>query len=134
MSGSSGDQIHAQEIHGAVGNRGEITGLAGSGGEIKDSAKIAHTIHESQEQNLAQAAKEIQELLEQLDKTYPSDTMPGKIKIAEEVITQIDNNSTRAERIFNAIKVGGVAAFEQFLNHPASSFVIAALEDWQKSK
>ncbi|NEO55743.1 MAG: hypothetical protein F6K54_23335 [Okeania sp. SIO3B5] len=142
MSESSGDHIHAQEIHGAVANKEKIDGFAGSGreiyglagkGEIKDS-KIAHTINESQEQNLAQAAKDIQELLEQLDKTYPSDTMPGKIKIAEEVITQIDNNQTKAERIFNAIKAGGVAAFEQFLNHPASSFVIAALEDWQKSK
>ncbi|NER05122.1 MAG: hypothetical protein F6K17_22265 [Okeania sp. SIO3C4] len=142
MSESSGDNIHAQEIHGAVANKEKIDGFAGSGreiyglagkGEIKDS-KIAHTINESREQNLAQAAKDIQELLEQLDETYPSNTMPGKIKIAEEVITQIDNNQTKAERIFNAIKADGVAAFQQFLNHPASSFVIAALEDWQKTK
>ncbi|MGD1705059.1 pentapeptide repeat-containing protein [Dapis sp. BLCC M229] len=134
MAESSGDQIHAREIHGAVGNKGEIYGIAGSGGEIKDSAKIARTIHESQEQNLAQAAKDIQELLEQLDETYPSDTTAGKMKIATEVITQIDNNSTKAERIFSAIKAGGVSAVEQLLNHPASSFVIAALEDWQKTK
>ncbi|NES04386.1 MAG: hypothetical protein F6K22_17045 [Okeania sp. SIO2F4] len=56
------------------------------------------------------------------------------MKIATEVITQIDNNSTKAERIFSAIKAGGVSAVEQLLNHPASSFVIAALEDWQKTK
>ncbi len=145
MSESSGDQINAHKIDGAVANKGEIYGsassgkgeiygLASRGGEIKDSAKVAGTIYESQEQNLAQAAKDIEELLEQLDQTYPSDTMPGKVKIAEEVITQIDNNQTKAERILSAIKSGGVAAFEQFLNHPASSFVIAALEDWQKSK
>jgi len=142
MSENSRDKIHAQEIHGSVANKEKIDGFAGSGreiyglagkGEIKDS-KIAHTINESQEQNLAKAAKDIQELLEQLDQTYPSDTMPEKVKIAEEVITQIDNNQTKAERIFSAIKSGGVAAFEQFLNHPASTFVIAALEDWQKSK
>ena len=131
MSESSEYRIKAREI-GSVGNEGVI-GISGSGGEIKDS-KIAETIYESQEQNLAQAAEDIQELLEQLDRTYPSDTMPGKVKIAEEVITQIDKNQTKAERIFSAIKSGGVAAFEQFLNHPASSFVIAALEDWQKSK
>ena len=134
MSETSGDQIHAHEIHGAVSNKGEIYGMAGSGGEIKDSAKIARTIHESQEQNLAQAAKDIQELLAQLDETYPSDTTMDRMKIATEVITQIDNNSTKAERILSAIKSGGVAAVEQLLNHPASSFVIAALEDWQKSK
>ncbi|MEB3342227.1 pentapeptide repeat-containing protein [Okeania sp.] len=133
MSESSGDHIHAHQIDGAVANKGGSYGVGSNKGEIKDS-KIAGTIYESQEQNLAQAAKDIQELLEQLDETYPSDTMPGKVKIAEEVITQIDNNPTKAERIFNAIKAGGVAAFEQFLNHPASSFVIAALEDWQKTK
>ncbi|MEM1168102.1 MAG: pentapeptide repeat-containing protein [Cyanobacteria bacterium P01_H01_bin.35] len=144
MPESSGDKIEIGEnygvvgkegeIHGAVGNKGEIYGLAGSGGEIKDSAKIARTIHESQEQNLAQAAKDIQELLEQLDETYRSDTEAGQKKIATEVITQIDNNPTKAERIFSAIKAGGVSAVEQLLNHPASSFVIAALEDWQKTK
>ncbi|NEN88592.1 MAG: hypothetical protein F6K48_06535 [Okeania sp. SIO3H1] len=142
MSESSGDQIHAQEIHGAVSIKGEIYGSASSGGEIygfagkgeiKDS-KIAHTIYESQEQNLAQAAKDIQELLAQLDETYPSDTTMDRMKIATEVITQIDNNPTKAERILSAIKSGGVAAVEQLLNHPASTFVIAALEDWQKTK
>ncbi|MGK7919030.1 MAG: pentapeptide repeat-containing protein [Trichodesmium sp.] len=143
MPESSGDKIYIKEnygvvgkegkIHGAVGNKGGNYGVVGSQGDIKDS-KIAGTIYESQEQNLAQAAKDIQELLEQLDETYPSDTTTGKMKIATEVITQIDNNSTKAERIFSAIKAGGVSAVEQLLNHPASSFVIAALEDWQKTK
>ncbi len=56
------------------------------------------------------------------------------MKIATKVITQIDNNSTKAERILSAIKAGGVSAVEKLLNHPASSFVIAALKDWQKTK
>ena len=143
MSENTGDKVDINEnygvvgkegeIHGAVGNKGEIYGLAGSQGEINNS-KIARTINESPEQNLAQAAKDIQELLEQLDQTYPSDTTMDRMKIATEVITQINNNSTKKERIFAAIKAGGIAAFEQLLNHPASSFVIAALEDWQKSK
>ena len=144
MSESAGDKIDISENYGVVGkegkvdgtvaNKGEIYGVAGSRGEIKGSAKIARTIYESQEPNLAQAAKDIQELLEQLDETYPSDTTMNRMKIATEVITQIDNNPTKSERILSAIKSGGVAAVEQLLNHPASSFIIAALEDWQKSK
>ncbi len=39
-----------------------------------------------------------------------------------------------AEAGLHAIKAAGVAAVEQLLNHPASSFVIAALEDLQKTK
>ncbi|NEP86349.1 MAG: hypothetical protein F6K18_05675 [Okeania sp. SIO2C2] len=56
------------------------------------------------------------------------------MKIATRVITQIDNNPTKAERILSAVKAAGVAPVEQLLNHSAISFVIAALEDWQKTK
>ncbi len=56
------------------------------------------------------------------------------MKIATEVITQIDNNPTKTKRILSVIKAGGVAAVEQLLNHPASSFIIEALKDWQKNK
>lgn len=83
-------------------------------------------------QNLAEAAAEIQKLLEQLEKSYPTNTTVGKMAIATEAISQIDKNPNLATRILSAIKADGVSAFEQFLNHPASSFIIGALEDWQK--
>ncbi|NEQ72729.1 MAG: hypothetical protein F6K23_06365 [Okeania sp. SIO2C9] len=128
MSENTGDKVvDINENHG-VG-----IGVGTNIGEIYNF-KSAHTINEFHQQNLAEAAKDIQEILEQLDETYQSDTTVGRMKIATEVITQIDNNPTKAERIFNAIKAGGVAAVEQLLNHPASSFIIAALEDWQKNK
>ncbi len=34
----------------------------------------------------------------------------------------------------SASKAGGTAAIGQFLNHPLSSFIIAAIEDWQQTK
>ena len=85
-----------------------------------------------QKQNLAEAAKEIQYLLEQLDKTYENDTTFGKMQIATETIKTIENNPEFKARIISALKVGSIKAFEQFLNHPAASFVVGALEDWQK--
>ena len=48
--------------------------------------------------------------------------------------SQIDSNPNLTARILSALKVDSVKAFEQFLNHPAASFVIGALEDWQKTK
>ena len=125
MSENSGDKVPIQEVYGVGINKGNI-----------NTSKFAKTmtIYESQQQNLAEAARDIQELLEQLEKTYPSETTMDRMKIATEVITHIDNHPTKAQKIFNAIKAGGVAAVEQLLNHPASSFVIAALNDWQKSK
>ena len=125
MSENPGDKVPIQEVYGVGINKGNI-----------NTSKFAKTmtIYESQQQNLTEAARDIQELLEQLEKTYPSETTMDRMKIATEVITHIDNHPTKAQKIFNAIKAGGVAAVEQLLNHPASSFVIAALNDWQKSK
>jgi hypothetical protein len=87
-----------------------------------------------EKQNLAEAAAEIQQLLEQLSKSYPSNTMTGKMTIATETIKTIENNPKLMERIIGALKAGGVSALEQALNHPAASFVIGALEEWQGTK
>ncbi|AFY41844.1 hypothetical protein [Nostoc sp. PCC 7107] len=86
------------------------------------------------EQTLAEAAAEIQKLLEQLEKSYPATTTVGKMAIATETISQIDSNPTLAARILSALQAGGISAFEQLLNHPAASFFISALGDWQSTK
>ena len=98
-------------------------------------SKIVYTtdrIHESQQQDLIEAVKYIQESIKQLDENYPSDTTADKIKIATEVITQIDNNPTIKERILRAIKAGGVAALEESMNHPAASLIIEGLNGWME--
>jgi hypothetical protein len=120
------------------GNYYEQSGNIGighmSGGTIQPGAKVAGVINEAQQQNLAEAAAEIQQLLEQLEKSYPANTITGKMQIATEAISQIDSNPTLTARILSALKAGGVSAFEQFLNHPAASFVIGALTDWKETK
>jgi hypothetical protein len=87
-----------------------------------------------QPQSLAEAAAEIQKLLEQLDKTYPSNTTIGKMAIATETLARIEGDKSMSERVLSVLKAGGVSAFEQLLNHPAASFVIGALEDWKNTK
>ena len=136
MSDKKDISISGSQISGYNQNNNFGIGIGNTSGQTIRSGGniIAGTIHESQEKNLAQAAKEIQELLEQLNETYPSDTTMDRMKIATEVIIQIDNNPTKAQRILSAIKATGVAAVEKLLNHPASSFVIAGLVDWQKTK
>jgi trans-aconitate methyltransferase len=83
---------------------------------------------------LAEAAAEIQQLLEQLSQTYPTNTTTEKMVVATAAIQHIENNSKLYQRVLSALKAGGIQALGQFLNHPAASFVIGALEDWQKSK
>ena len=119
----SGDNIQQQGSFGIGINKGEIK-----------AENIAGTINEAQQQSLAETAAEIQELLKQLEKSYPTETTTGKMALAAEVMAQIDSNPNLKARILSALKVGSVKAFEQFLSHPAASFVIGALEDWQKTK
>ncbi|MEH2160327.1 MAG: hypothetical protein V7K38_04610 [Nostoc sp.] len=54
--------------------------------------------------------------------------------IATEALARIEDDKSLSERVLSALKAGGVSAFEQLLNHPSASFVIGALEDWQKTK
>ena len=110
-------------------NTGYVAGDVTS--EIKDSF---NTHNPDQKQKLAEAAAEIQQLLIQLEKSYPTDTTTGKMTVATEAIKQIDTNPQLHDRILSALKAGGVQAIAQLLNHPAASFVIGALENWQKSK
>jgi hypothetical protein len=87
-----------------------------------------------QPQSLADTAAEIQKLLEQLSKSHSPQTTMGKMAIATEAINKIDSDPALTARVLSALKAGGVSALEQLLNHPAASFVIAALEDWKSSK
>ncbi|WP_293354378.1 MULTISPECIES: hypothetical protein [unclassified Microcoleus] len=105
-----------------------------SGGTIQSGAKVAGVINEAQQRNLAEAAAEIQQLLENLEKSHPANTTAGKMAIATEAILQIDSNPTLAARILSVLKAEGILAFEQLLNHPAASFLVGALADWQETK
>lgn len=87
-----------------------------------------------QRQTLAEAAAEIQKLLEQLSQTYSTDTVSERMQLATEAVTRIESNPNLMQRLVSSLQAGGVSALEQLLNHPAASFVIAALEDWQKTK
>ena len=105
-----------------------------SGGQIEAGAKVAGVLNEAEQRNLSETAPEIQQLLEQLAKSYPTDTTTGKMAIATEAIKQIEANPSLMTRVLSAISAGGVSALEAFLNHPAASFVIGGLQDWQETK
>ncbi len=61
-------------------------------------------------------------------------SLDKQMMIATEALARIEGDKSLSERVLNALKASGVSAFEQILNHSAASFVIGALEDWQKTK
>jgi hypothetical protein len=76
-------------------------------------------------QNLATAAAEIKQLLDQLSKEYPSNTPAGQAIVGAKAIEQIENNPTLRNRVVNALKEAGATALEEAIDHPAIKIVVA---------
>jgi uncharacterized protein Yka (UPF0111/DUF47 family) len=104
---------------------GNVVGRDNTGDVINNNA---------QQSNLAEAAAEIQKLLKQLSQTYPTNTEEEQKTVANEVIKRIKSDPKSMQRILSALKAGGTSALGQFLNHPAATFIIEALKDWQETK
>jgi hypothetical protein len=117
-----------------AGDRTINTGGGNYNEKIQGNYVQGNYYAEGEPKSLADAAAEIQALLEQLDKTYPANTTKGKMVIATEVLARIEGDKPMSERMLSALRAGSISAFEQLLNHPAASFVIGALEDWKNSK
>ncbi len=93
------------------------------GGDKIGRDKIGTQINNSP--NLAQAAKEIKELLDQLSEEYNPNTEKGQNLIKDEALKVIKSDSTLQQKIVNALKEGSVTALEEAINHPVAKIVIA---------
>jgi uncharacterized protein YjbI with pentapeptide repeats len=118
---SKGDTITNSGNMGIGINRGEI-----------ESSKIAGTINEASNPSLVDAAAEIRDLLTELEKSYPTTTTIEQMTIATEAIKRIEANPNQKKRIVNALKSGGVSAFEKILDNPLGAFMKGAWEGWEK--
>ncbi len=85
-------------------------------------------------QTLVEAAAEIQQLLQQLEQTYPTNTALEKQVVVTEAIRQIENNPTLKARVMAALKAGGVEALKQLADNPLIYILLAALERWQEGE
>ncbi|NEO72772.1 pentapeptide repeat-containing protein [Moorena sp. SIO3H5] len=81
--------------------------------------------YEEGDKNLAEAA-EIQQLLEQLEKTNPTATEAEQEAFVSAAITP-----TKKERLINALKEGGQGAIEEFLDNPYLNVAIRIIEGWR---
>lgn len=103
-----------------------------SGGTISGNAKVAGVINEAEKPNLAETAKEIQELLEQLSSTYPTTTNKEKTIVVSEAIEIIENNRSLKERFINALQAGVLEAFKELVNHPLVNVLVATYQGFQE--
>jgi len=109
-------------VHNAVGS-GSVYGANQVGG----SANKSFVQQSEQKQTLAEAAKEIQQLLEQLAKINPNPTEAEKIEYVND-----ETSPSFKRRAVRALQAGGEAAIEEFLDNPYVNVGKAIVKGWIK--
>lgn len=104
-------------------NTGDVT-ISG------DQVGIQHNY--AQQQDLAQAAKDIRDLLQHLDLDYATTTAPEQTTAITRTVDQ-QPPAVRA-RIVGALEKGGKKALEKLVDHPAAAIAIAVYEGWKETK
>ena len=104
----------------------------GQAGAMGDNASSDHNTfvqQSEQKQTLSDAAKEIQQLLKQLEKTNPTATEAEKI-----VYVNDETTPGFKRRVVGALQAGGEAAIEEFLKNPYVNVGKAIVKGWIKAE
>ncbi|VEP16115.1 hypothetical protein H1P_4050006 [Hyella patelloides LEGE 07179] len=136
-------QVHGDNYGGNLGNTMSETNIDQSNSsigigvsqnsEIK-TEKIAGTINEASQKNIAEVAAEIQELLEQLSQSYPTSTSKEKTILVAEAVDRIEHNPTFKAKVINALKAGGTEAFKEAIDRPFVNILLATFEGWKETE
>ncbi|NES93474.1 hypothetical protein, partial [Okeania sp. SIO2B9] len=103
-------------------------------GKGKIGTANQHNYSPEQKQNLAEAAKEIQQLLQQLSKPDYSATPTENAIIVGEVMQEIEKNPSLKSRIIETLKQGGKEAFKELIDHPAVNVLMASIDGWNNAE
>jgi len=112
--------INTRDIIGSVANSGEV------GGSI--SVNSINNMTPEDKKTLAEAAKEIQQLLDQLSQTYPITTVAEKYAVAAKASEEIEKKPDVKKKIIKALKAGGVAALMELTNNPVVNILTPMLQ------
>ena len=84
--------------------------------------------------SIKKISKELDELLNEAQQKPMSGKIPNNIEAGAIVVRKIEDNAPLRNRVFKAIRTGGIEALEKCLEHPAAVFLIAALKDFFKEE
>lgn len=103
-------------------------------GNLADTVKgdqITNQYNYASEQNLAEAATQIQQLLNQLAQTNPT---TNEVTVANAIQQEIKQNPTLKQRLRSALKAGGIEALKAIFNHPLVSIPIETIKGWVEAE
>ncbi len=102
---------------------------------VRDNARQQTNQHnytpEQKQKSLADAASEIQQLLEQLSTTNPTTTIAEKSALVTKAVEAIEKNPNQKAKIVKAVKAGGIAALKELVSpvmKPITNILFPILE------
>jgi len=109
---------------------GNVVGGVISSGEVGRDIVVSstNTVTTEEQKTLAEAAAEIQQLLDQLSKTYPATTVAEKATVAAKAMEEIEGKPDTKRKIVKALKAGGTAALIELTNNPVVKILTPMLE------
>ena len=116
-----------------IGGESYINSIVGGEGKIETSnINQNNYLTTEQKQTLAEAAKEIQNLLQQLSTTDYSSNPTIDLEIATQAIQEIEKNPSLKSRIITTFREVGKEAFKELI-HSAVNILMAAIESWSNA-
>ncbi|MEG5061965.1 hypothetical protein QUB60_29775 [Microcoleus sp. A2-C5] len=125
VGGSVGGSVYGGRVYQDNYNNYGQVGAMGENARSDNNSFVQQ--QSEQKQTLADAAKEIQQLLKQLEVTNPTATDAEKI-------AHINDETTPSfkRRAVGALQAGGEAAIEEFLDNPYVNVVKETVKGWMK--
>ncbi len=112
-----------------IGGGSYINSIVGGEGKIETSnIQQNNYLTVEQKQTLAEAAKEIQNLLQQLSITDYYSNPTNDLEIATQAIQEIEKNPSLKSRIIRTFREAGKEAFKELIDHPVVNTLMAAIE------
>ncbi|NEN93094.1 MAG: hypothetical protein F6K48_31080 [Okeania sp. SIO3H1] len=100
--------------------KGDIINQSGNFQTGVDKSKINNS------PDLAQAAKDIKDLLNQLSADYPNDSYRD---LSDKAVDEVNKNPQLKERIIRGVKAGSFAALKKTIDHPVAQFFIEGVKE-----
>ncbi|WP_414755236.1 pentapeptide repeat-containing protein [Anabaena sp. CCY 9910] len=127
----SSKQVFNNNLQGAQFGGGLVNADTVNAGQIGGNIT---NYNPEQKQNLAQAAADIQQLLNQLSRTYPTTTTSEKMTVVAKAVDEIESNPTLKARVIGALKAAGTEAFKELIDNPLINILLASIDGWQDAE
>lgn len=102
--------------------------------KIETGAQLAEELEPQQRQDILNTAADIQKLLQQVERNYPTEMLKQPEAVTPYLISQIEANSTLKYRLANALRIMTIPAFLDIVESPFTNVLNLALKSWERPK